>query len=566
MKDLLNVFSCIILSFLFLCCAGQFSPPGGPPDTTPPEIMLSTPPPGTLNFHGNTITLHFSKYVERRSVEESIFLSPPLNKVSFDWSGKDVDVHFSDSLRQNITYIMTVGTDVIDTRNNKMAQAYALAFSTGEHIDSAMVRGTVSDEKSSGIMIFAYQLDGREHDTLNPSHLKPDYVTQTGKDGSFLLSNLALGTYRLFAIRDTYKNLLYDPQTDQYGTTPFDVHLTGAHPLAAGIQFQMTSEDTTPPFLSSARALSRNRILLRFSEAMDSSTLSLKNISVVDTVNHSQLMLVDLSFIESLLEAQVLTGDQDSGKEYRVMVHDCKDLRGNLINVSVGNGDFTGGTVRDTVKLSVRFEGLPDSAKNVSADDSLKFLFTSPVQRAAFEQGFHLQDASRNIIEGKFLWWNASVASFIPGVPLVYGNWYTARIVLDSVVDLSGKRIQLRRQDSTLTRRFKIVDESTLSSVAGTVIDDSSGALGKIHLIARGVSAKNNSSATIVISQPGSFLFPHLLEGTYTLYAFRDADSNGVYTYGKLFPFQPSERFVVYPDTLKVRARWPLEGVAIRFK
>ena len=68
------------------------------------------------------------------------------------------------------------------------------------------------------------------------------------------------------------------------------------------------------------------------------------------------------------------------------------------------------------------------------------------------------------------------------------------------------------------------------------------------------------------MEQPGAFVLDRLVEGKYVLSAFRDADSSGTYTYGLPYPFAPSERFVVYPDTVKVRARWDVEGVAIRFR
>ncbi len=64
----------------------------------------------------------------------------------------------------------------------------------------------------------------------------------------------------------------------------------------------------------------------------------------------------------------------------------------------------------------------------------------------------------------------------------------------------------------------------------------------------------------------GKFQIPRIGEGSYTLSAFRDDDNNGKYSYGKPFPFQPSELFAFYPDTVKVRARWPVEGIVIRLK
>jgi hypothetical protein len=64
----------------------------------------------------------------------------------------------------------------------------------------------------------------------------------------------------------------------------------------------------------------------------------------------------------------------------------------------------------------------------------------------------------------------------------------------------------------------------------------------------------------------GYFLFPQIAEGRYVFQSFRDRNNNGIYDSGKPFPFIYSERFSSYSDTLKIRARWPLEGLKIEMK
>jgi hypothetical protein len=51
-----------------------------------------------------------------------------------------------------------------------------------------------------------------------------------------------------------------------------------------------------------------------------------------------------------------------------------------------------------------------------------------------------------------------------------------------------------------------------------------------------------------------------MLPGSYTIELYRDEDGNGRFNYGGILPFQPAERFWIYPDTIKIRARWPNEG------
>jgi len=554
---------CSIVATISFFCAGQAPPSGGPPDTTPPEVVRSYPPPGTLNYRDNRFSLAFSKYVDRSSVEGSMFISPSVGLLTFDWSGTGVEIQFSDSLRPNATYIVTIGTDVVDTRKNKMARAYALPFSTGGHLDSASVSGRVFDPTPAGVMIFAYSLDSRNPDTLNPARSKPDYATQTGKDGTFNLTNLALGRYRLIAVRDQYRNLLYDAQTDEFGIANTDIVLDSLRPRISGMQYQLTREDTTRPFLSSARSIDRSHVLLKFSEMMETTGLRATNVSIIDTATGSQLSAYDFSFVDgSSLAAQIYTADQESSKTYRVRLNELRDVRGNVLDMPPGSGIFSGSAVPDTTRPAMKIENIQEGDKSVQADDSIHIAFSEAIRPLPFERGFHLTDTAQRIVAGGFKWWNSAQASFVPSQPWPLSTPYVLRIALDSLRDLSGNHLR----DSLWTRKFSTVDEKTLGSIKGEVRDDSPGARGKIYILAANISNTQLKPRRLVLGSPGPFVLDRVIEGRYTISAFRDADGNGSYSYGTPFPFRPAERFAIFADTLRVRARWPLEGVVISFR
>jgi hypothetical protein len=266
-------FLCMVLlgGRLFYGCAGQVAPSGGPPDTSPPHVISTYPLPNATNVTDARIALEFDEYVDKRSVEESIFISPYLGDLDFEWSGREVEIRFTGRLRENTTYVVTVGTDVVDFRaRNRMAETFTLAFSTGAHLDRGALGGKVfpvSDaEKPEGVMVFAYRLDNLNPDTLNPRSSNPDYITQTGKGGNFRLSHLRFGRYRLVAVRDELRNLLYDPETDQYGLLPFDVLLNENDSVRFGLAIRLAKEDTTSPRLIKAAPVDRHHLLLEFSD------------------------------------------------------------------------------------------------------------------------------------------------------------------------------------------------------------------------------------------------------------------------------------------------------------
>jgi hypothetical protein len=562
-KVVFNILVFIGLVLTMFQCANQQGPSGGPPDKTPPRIVETYPKPGTTHFHDNRLNFSFSKYIQRRSLQESFFISPSLGVLSFDWSGKDVEVTFSDSLKPNTTYIVTLGTDLVDRRGNRLVEAFSLPFSTGDKFDSCSIAGIVMDDKPVGVMVYAYQLNGENPDTLNPTHSEPNFLTQTGKDGTFLLSYLPYGTFRLIAVRDEFKNLLYDVQTDQYGTTPSDIALTREAPAMKGIQFKLTKEDTATPFISSAKFLDRRHIVLRLSEPVDISTAIAGNVSITDSNTQTPVKVIDLSFgLPPYNEAQLVTDSLTDKKIYLVKLHGFKDLSGNAMSMPTDKTEFTAGATPDTTLPSLEIKYPPSAAREVMIDDTIHIIFSEAVNARSFENGFMLKDSLAQKVAGALHWFRSRELFFIPQAPFVFGMAYTLTMRLDSMIDFSGNR----GKDSTLTWKFSSVEERSLSSISGTIIDEMKDGRGKTFITASNLTRKGARAKTVCIDSTGVFIIDQLFDGRYTLSAFRDADGNGTYTFGKPVPFEPAERFVNYPDTLKLRPRWPLEGVSIRLK
>ncbi len=554
----LVVFS-FVAAIAALSCAGQMAPSGGPVDKTPPQVVEASPVAGTLHFSENKFRLKFDKYMSQLTVEQAIFVSPNAGQLTYDWSGKELEVQCADTLRPNTTYILTLGTDAQDSHGNKLLQTYALAFSTGDKIDSASVWGSVFDANPAGVMIFAYKLDGRRPDTLNPSHTKPDFLTQSGKDGAFALTNLAPGSYRLIAVRDEFKNLLYDVQTDQYGLPSRDIALPAETSKVTRVQFRLQSSDTSAPFLSSARAQYRSRVLLRFNKPMDAATIDTGNFTIRDTLHGTVLLLRDVSLSETGLEAYAITVPQESTAVYRVEMRSLRDIHGNPLSEGSSNTVFTGTAQVDTNKMWVKFLTGGDSLRGIDPADTLWLTFAQPVERSLLTGAITFADSSLKPLSVSLGWQN-SMRAFLVTPRLEYGSRYRLKIMLDSI-GLFGQRPY---HDSTLVRHFFTISEDEFGSMKGTVIDKARDATGGYELILTDVQKRTSAPLHLHVDSAGTFLWEHLREGKYLLWGFNDRDGSGKYNGGSVYPFQPSERFAVYPDTLKIRMRWPLEGVGLR--
>ena len=56
-----------------------------------------------------------------------------------------------------------------------------------------------------------------------------------------------------------------------------------------------------------------------------------------------------------------------------------------------------------------------------------------------------------------------------------------------------------------------------------------------------------------------TFKLDYLSEGQYLLMFFHDMNEDNQISSGVLDPYQPSEWFYYYPDTIKIRSNWELE-------
>ena len=141
--------------------------------------------------------------------------------------------------------------------------------------------------------------------------------------------------------------------------------------------------------------------------------------------------------------------------------------------------------------------------------------------------------------------------------------WYTLRAELRRVHNWAGRACR----DSTKLWRFETLDIEDLSSVEGIVIDkNKTDTTGHLYVTAVQIGERNPKHYIVATDATGYFLFPQIAEGHYVFQSFRDRNSNGEYDSGKPFPFVYSERTSSFSDTIKVRARWPVEGVKIEMR
>ena len=537
---------------------------------TAPVIISIYPDSNKLNFNDNKLRLEFDRYVEERTLEESIFISPYVGTLEFDWSGTEVEITFSEKLRRNTTYVVNIGTDVRDRFRGQthMAKAYTLAFSTGPDIDRGGIEGLVFPMKrndvAAGIMIFAYQLDALNPDTLNPVTAKPDFITQTGKSGDFFLHHIPFGSYRVFAIRDEYRNLVYDREVDEFGVPSNIIHISKSDTLAAGVLMQLAKEDTSGPRLVKAFAPDRNHVVAEFSEGLHPSSITLASFIVADTVNRKPLELIAVYPNPSTPKTIIaVTQKQDSAKTYFFYVQNVTDSVGNKINPLANSLTFQGSPKANTISSRLAAVSIRDSTQNIDLQPVLTLTFFDALAKTTSLDFVTILDKNKQQVAVEKKRVSDVLISIKPEQELLNKTWYSLRAELRKVHDWKDSTCK----DSTKVWRFETLDIEDMSSVEGTVVDlNTTDTIGRLYVTACEIGKRDPNYYVEPADATGKFVFPIVMEGHYVFQAFRDRNKNGMYDPGKPFPFIFSERLSPLSDTLKVRARWPLEGVKIQMK
>lgn len=202
-------------------CANQLPPSGGDDDKEPPKAEYISPKPNSTNFSGNSVTIKFDEYVDRRSFTESFFVTPkPDGEMNFNWSGREVEVEFSKKLKSNTTYLFIVGKLLKDIHNNFLSEPVQFAVSTGNRIDMGRLSGRVYSKNYDRVYVFLYNL--AKNPSPDPSKDKADYMIPVNNEGVYKTGNLAPGNYRLFAVFDNDRNGLYDKEFESLSCTDRD--------------------------------------------------------------------------------------------------------------------------------------------------------------------------------------------------------------------------------------------------------------------------------------------------------------------------------------------------------
>jgi hypothetical protein len=214
----LKVLMPVSLAFYAISCATVVAPSGGPKDITPPKMVSSVPVNLSTNYKGKTLTFTFDEFVQLKSPEKFLLISPPMSKLpDLKVKGRSIIIKLEDSLRTNTTYNFYLGEAIVDITENNPIPNFNFAFSTGPEIDSLSLAGNVTDAFTrmpvKGALVMLYD----DFTDSVPMKQIPVYVSRTMENGDFMLNSLASAKYRAVALVDGNSDYMYNLPTELIG-------------------------------------------------------------------------------------------------------------------------------------------------------------------------------------------------------------------------------------------------------------------------------------------------------------------------------------------------------------
>ncbi len=213
-----------IIILILASCAKRGSITGGLKDTIGPVLKISFPKNYSTNFKGNEIKLTFDEYIKLKDLNKQLIISPPMKYEPLILPtnvSKYISIKINDTLQPNTTYSFNFGQSIVDNNEGNPYNQFKYVFSTGTHIDSLTLSGSVTDaynkEVESFVSVMLYDVNDKFKDSIVYNEA-PRYITNTLDSlKTFKLENLKAGKYLLVAMKDYNSNNKFNPAKDKIG-------------------------------------------------------------------------------------------------------------------------------------------------------------------------------------------------------------------------------------------------------------------------------------------------------------------------------------------------------------
>ena len=528
-KSICRVFFGIIV-FLLTACAQIVTPTGGPRDVTPPKATKSVPPNNSIQFlTGTQIKITFDEYIEINNAGEKVMISHPLKTApSYKVSGKNLIIEFNDTLKPNATYSLFFDNCIRDITENNAIPSFEYNFSTGNAIDSGVIKGTVIDaftlkpEKQAYVLLYR-----QDNDTL-PMTQRPYYLTKTNDLGLFTYTHISEGKYKLFALNDKNNNLLFDQFSERIGFSPLMVE-TGK---SDNLEIKMFSQADTAQQILKKTILARGKLMIALKKEAS-------NI-------HFQLKEGDFSsrFIceHSLHNDTVYLYDKYFSPDTITLYISDRQLLDTFV-VSPSAERKSSRKLSESTHLSATVNDAKERYL------PLMISFNAPLKNIN-NQKIKLYKLTKDTNEIPF---NITYLDSIRKKIIVAFKKEEQQTYLLKIADSTFWSYNMLTNDS-IKAQFTILTEDDYGNLL-VHLDNKKGQM----LIVQLLNEQNDIVKEQILNESGNISWSNLSPGTYQLKAIIDENKNKKWDTGNYFLKQLPERIIIFATPIQIRAKWDIE-------
>ncbi|WP_461449230.1 Ig-like domain-containing domain [Mucilaginibacter sp.] len=503
---------------------------GGPKDVTPPRLLKATPPNDTRNFNSKIIQLDFDEYYKLTNQYTEITMSPtPDKQPEYKIKGKSLVISLKDTLEKNTTYVINFGKAIADVNEGNVLKNFTYVFSTGPHIDSLSVSGTVINtitqkkEKDVTVMLFPI-----EKDSIYFGKKKPSIYTSTDTAGNFSLNNLHDGDYTIYALEEKAPDKIFNKDDELIAFKKQPIHLYGD---TSGIQLNLFKEEPTKFRFVSRKFDNDGKMIFIFNKRLID-----PSVKVIYPPGFDDQKIVEFSPTKDTANIYMKNMDFDS---IRVAFFDKGKP---LDSVSIPKGRKESFEKTFSTRLNISTLGKLNPFNNLIAISSYPIASVDPSQITLYEDSVAVSnvDISKD---------TANLKRVIIKYKWKEDSRYILSMDEGALTYLTGDKSKKFIKPFSVD---KIANYSTLTMKV-TVPDTSKSYLVEIYVDPAHIIQTNS------ISKNGSIIYKNFVTGKYSFKVVYDDNKNGKWDSGNVKQKRYPENIWVDPILITLRPNWDAE-------
>ena len=187
--------------------------------------MAGTTRHRSTDVSAKKVNIYFDEFIKLENASEKVVVSPPqLEQAEIKATGKKISVLLKDSLKPNTTYTIDFSDAIKDNNEGNPMGNYTYSFSTGNHIDTLEVAGTVlaaqNLEPVKGILVGLYAEFADSCFQKQPM-LR---VARADSRGHFVIKGVAPGEYSIYALNDQDGDYRFSQKSEQIAFSHDTIH------------------------------------------------------------------------------------------------------------------------------------------------------------------------------------------------------------------------------------------------------------------------------------------------------------------------------------------------------